>query len=207
LKIRFFYSALIILLSTQLLSQSKTDSLRLALINSGGEERINILHSLIFETWLNYPDSALKYAEQALILSRQVEDSKNISKSLRLLGGTYNYKGEFETSLEYNLQALEIANQINDSLLIHNALNNIGFVYISLGNYQNALEYLMRSYELKKELGVVYGLEHTLNNIGLVYAQAHMFDSAAHYLNRGLTIAQKNQDLDLVIYSQTGING
>jgi len=183
------------------MSQSKTDSLRSVLMNAEGEERINILHSLIFETWLNYPDSALKYAEQALILSRKVEDTKNISKSLRLLGGTYNYKGEFEYSLEYNIQALEIATQINDSILIHNALNNIGFVYISLGNYQNALEYLMRSYQLKQKLGVVYGLEHTLNNIGLVYAQAHMLDSAIHYFNSGLKVAQANHDIDLVIYS------
>lgn len=187
------------------MSQSKTDSLRLVLTNTEGDERINILHLLIYENWLNYPDSALKYAEQALILSRKVSDSKNISKSLRLLGGTYNYKGEFETSLEYNLQALEIATQINDSLLIHNALNNIGFVYISLGNYQNALEYLMRSYELKQELGVIYGLEHTLNNIGLVYAQAHMFDSAMQYFNRGLEIARANRDIDLIIYSQNNM--
>jgi tetratricopeptide (TPR) repeat protein/uncharacterized protein YoxC len=187
------------------MSQSKTDSLRSALNGSKGEERINILHSLIFETWLNYPDSALKYAEQALLLSRKVGDTENISKSLRLLGGTYNYKGEFETSLEYNLKALEIASQINDSFLIHNALNNIGFVYISLGNYQNALEYLMRSYELKQELGVIYGLEHTLNNIGLVYAQANMYDSAIHYFKRGLKVAQDNEDFDIVIYSQNNM--
>ncbi|MGM0579335.1 MAG: tetratricopeptide repeat protein [Bacteroidota bacterium] len=192
-------------MSFQLMAQSKTDSLRMELKSAEDEQRINILHALIFETWLNYPDSALKYAEQALMLSKKVEDTKNISKSLRLLGGTYNYKGEFETSLEYNLQALEMANQTNDSLLIHNALNNIGFVYISLGNYQNALEYLMRSYELKQKLGVIYGLEHTLNNIGLVYAQAHMFDSAIQYFNRGLKVAQDNDDFDIVIYSQNNI--
>lgn len=187
------------------MSQSKTDSLRSALNTENEKGKINILHLLIFETWLNYPDSALKYAEQALILSRKVDDQKKISKSLRLLGGTYNYKGEFETSLEYNLRALEIANQINDSLLIHNALNNIGFVYISLGNYQNALEYLMRSYQLKQKIGVVYGLEHTLNNIGLVYSHAHMIDSALHYFNRGLKVAKANNDLDLVIYSQNNM--
>ncbi|WP_041649663.1 tetratricopeptide repeat-containing sensor histidine kinase [Marivirga tractuosa] len=187
------------------MAQSESDSLRSKLIAAKGEERINILHSLIFKTWLNYPDSALKYAEQALLLSQKVGDTKNISKSLRLLGGTYNYKGEFETSLEYNLRALKIANQINDSILIHNALNNIGFVYISLGNYQNALEYLVRSYELKQELGVNYGLEHTLNNIGLVYAQANMFDSAIHYFNRGLKVAQDNDDFNIVIYSQNNM--
>jgi len=187
------------------MSQSKTDSLRSALRNAKEKESINILHSLIFETWLNYPDSALKYAEQALIISRKLGDTKNISKSLRLLGGTYNYKGEFETALEYCIQALESANRINDSILIHNALNNIGFVYISLGNYQNALEYLMRSYQLKQKLGVVYGVEHTLNNIGLVYAQAHMIDSAIHYFNRGLKAAEANRDIDLVIYSQNNM--
>ncbi|WNB17676.1 tetratricopeptide repeat-containing sensor histidine kinase [Marivirga arenosa] len=172
---------------------------------ANAQQKITLLHLLIFENWLNQPDSAEIYAEQALIISRRLNDQKNISKSLRLLGGTFNYKGEFEKALKYNVEALEIANQINDSILMHNALNNIGFVNISLGNFQNALEYLMRSYEMKKKLKVTYGLEHTLNNIGLVYQQALMFDSAHHYLQKGLMVAKKNQDYELMIYSQNNI--
>jgi tetratricopeptide (TPR) repeat protein/uncharacterized protein YoxC len=205
LKVRLLYIALVSLINIQLIHANKTDSLRQLLPNAEGREKIDILHLLIFDNWLNQPDSAQKYAEQALFISKKLNDQVNISKSLRLLGGTFNYKGEFEKALEYNIRALEIANQINDSILMHNALNNIGFVNISLGNYQNALEYLMRSYEMKKKLGVKYGLEHTLNNIGLVYQQALMFDSAHHYLQKGLKVAQGNNEYDLIIYSQNNI--
>lgn len=191
--------------SSDLMSYSKTDSLRRKLLKVEGQKKIDVLHQLIFENWLNRPDSALKYGEQALLLAKKLNNPINISKSLRLLGGTYHYKGEFESSLEYNIQAMEIANQLNDSVLMHNALNNIGFVYISLGNYQNALEYLIRSYEIKRKLGVKYGLEHTLNNIGLVYVQAHMYDSAHRYLQKGLEVAKDNNELDLIIYSQNNI--
>lgn len=205
MKVRLLYIALFSLISIQLLSANKTDSLRQILSGAEDREKIDILHILIFDNWLNQPDSAQKYAEQALFISKKLNDQVNISKSLRLLGGTFNYKGEFEKALKYNIEALEIANQLNDSILMHNALNNIGFVNISLGNYQSALEYLMRSYEMKKKLGVKYGLEHTLNNIGLVYQQALMFDSAHHYLEKGLKVAQNNQDYDLIIYSQNNI--
>jgi tetratricopeptide (TPR) repeat protein len=187
------------------LSNSKSDSLINQLDKAELKDQIDILHLLIFENWLNYPDSALKYGEQALFLSKKINDLSNISKSLRLLGGTYNYKGEFETSLELNLQALEIANRINDSVLIHNTLNNIGFVYVGLGNYQNALEYLTRSLKIKQKLGVTYGLEHTLNNIGLVYTRAHMFDSAHHYFRKGLDISNVNKNYELIVYSQNNI--
>ncbi|WP_340152173.1 tetratricopeptide repeat protein [uncultured Marivirga sp.] len=205
MKVRLLYTIIVTLINIQLVNAQKTDSLRLQLSNSDEQKKIEILHLLIFENWLNQPDSALKYAEQALFISNKLNDQVNISKSLRLLGGTYNYKGEFEKALQYNIQALEIASQLNDSILMHNALNNIGFVNISLGNYQNALEYLIRSYEMKKKIGVKYGLEHTLNNIGLVYQKALMFDSAHHYLRKGLQVAQRNNDYDLIIYSQNNI--
>ncbi|WP_375579189.1 tetratricopeptide repeat-containing sensor histidine kinase [Marivirga tractuosa] len=205
MKVKLLYITIGLILSFQSFSEDKTDSIRNLLQDTDGQETIDLLHQLVFENWLNRPDSAQKYAEQALFLSKKLNDQISVSKSLRLLGGTYTYKGEFEDALEYNLQALEIANQLNDSILMHNALNNIGFVYISLGNYQNALEYLMRSYELKKKLGVKYGLEHTLNNIGLVYTEARMFDSAHHYLQKGLNVAEENEEYDLIIYSQNNV--
>jgi len=205
LKARVLYIAISCLIVFTSFSDNKSDSLRYALQNSEEHEKIDLLHLLIFENWLNQPDSAQKYAEQALFIAKKLNDPVSISKSLRLLGGVFNYKGEFERALEYNIHALEIANQITDSTLMHNALNNIGFVYISLGNYQNALEYLMRSYEMKKKLGVKYGMEHTLNNIGLVYVQAMIFDSAHHYLHKGLETAKTNQEYDLITYSQNNI--
>jgi len=205
LKTRVLYIIISCLIGFTSYGDNKSDSLRYALQNSEEHEKMDLLHLLIFENWLNQPDSAQKYAEQALFIAKKHNDPVNISKSLRLLGGVFNYKGEFERALEYNIHALEIANQITDSILMHNALNNIGFVYISLGNYQNALEYLMRSYEMKKKLGVKYGMEHTLNNIGLVYVQAMLFDSAHHYLHKGLETAKANQEHDLITYSQNNI--
>ncbi|WP_139828091.1 tetratricopeptide repeat protein [Marivirga sericea] len=205
MKFRILYIATYLLFSFQSFSGIQTDSIKNLLQNSNKDDQIDILHELVFDNWLNRPDSAMKYAEQALMIAQRLNDPVHISKSLRLLGGTYTYKGEYEFALEYNIQALEIANQINDSILMHNALNNIGYVYISLGNYQNALEYLMRSYEMKKNLGVKYGLEHTLNNIGLVYLQAQMFDSAHHYLDAGLKAAKDNKAYELIIYSQNNI--
>jgi len=205
LKPKVLHIVILLLLSFSSYGDAKTDSLRLLLQNSEGHQKIDILHQLIFENWLNQPDSAQKYGEQALFLAKKLEDPINISKSLRLLGGTFNYKGEFERALDFNIQALEIANQIKDSTLMHHALNNIGFIYVNLGNYQNALEYLMRSYEMKKKLEVKNGLEHTLNNIGLVYVQASMFDSAHHYLQQGLEAAKENNATNVIIYSLNNI--
>lgn len=205
MKFRFLYIALFLLICYQFESYSQTDSLRNALQNAKGQERIEILHLLVYSTWLNEPDSAQKYGEEALSIAKKLNDQQSISKSLRLLGGTYNYQGKPVKALEYNNQSLEIANNINDTVLIYSALNNIGFVYISLENYHNALEYLMRSYKIKHKLNITIGQEHTLNNIGLVYMQARLFDSAHYYFQSGLEVAKQNNEYDVILYSHNNI--
>lgn len=112
------YTAVFFLFS--ILSYGQADSLINYSKQVEGKEKIDVLHQIILELWLNYPDRAMGYGEQALELSRQEGDSMLISKSLRLIAGVYYYRGDFNLSLEYNQKALAIALQLKDSSLINN---------------------------------------------------------------------------------------
>ncbi|MFK7953435.1 MAG: tetratricopeptide repeat protein, partial [Ekhidna sp.] len=114
--------------------------------------RIDVLHQLLLDIWLNYPEQAMAYGEEALEISRLQNDSFNISTSLRLIAGVHYYKGDYDQSLDFNLRALEIALLIPDSSLINNGYNNIGLLYYDLGSYQTALEYLLKSLAMKKKI-------------------------------------------------------
>ncbi|GAB4238717.1 MAG: hypothetical protein Tsb0034_14430 [Ekhidna sp.] len=172
-----------------------TDSLLSALETTEGEERIDLLHELVIDLWLNYPEQGMKYAQESLELSRQLGDSTRISKSLRMIAGVQYYKSEFEASLEYNRKALQIATLLKDTVLINNVYNNIGLLYFNLGNYEDALEYLMLARSMKDQIDDVYGLSATLNNIGLVFERVGAYDEARKYFLEAYDVAVENDDI------------
>jgi signal transduction histidine kinase len=182
-----------------------TDSLVAQLNTVEGKERIELLHELIPGLWLNYPSQALQYGEESLIIAKQLNDSVNISKSIRLIAGVYYYWGEYDTSLIYNQRALEIALNISDSTLINNCYNNIGLLYYNLGNYQSALEYLLQSLRIKELTGETYGKSSTLNNIGQIYEKNKEYETARDYYLQALSIARETEDIDQQIYSNNNI--
>ncbi len=190
---------------TFFLCHGQEDSLLRKLDQAEGRERVEILHNIIINVWLNYPKQAMGYGEEAFEVSRQIGDSALISKSLRLIAGVHYYKGDYDHSLEYNLKALEIALSLNDSSLINNGYNNIGLLYYNLGSYQTALEYLLKSKDMKARIGEVYGLSTTLNNIGLVFERIHDYATARKYFEEAYDVAIETQNTDNELYSINNI--
>ena len=197
------YTAVFLLFS--ILSYAQVDSLINYSNQAEGKEKIDALHQIILELWLNYPDRAMGYGEQALELSKQVGDSMLISKSLRLIAGVYYYQGDFDLSLEYNQRALAIALKLKDSALINNGYNNIGLLNYNLGSYQTALEYLLRSKEIKGKIGETYGLSTTLNNIGLVFERVGDYEAAREYFKEAYDVAIERRRDDDELYSTNNI--
>lgn len=181
-----------------------TDSLKTQLSEKQGAERIPILHDIIISEWLNYPDEAMKYGIEALELSKQAQDSANISKSMRLIAGVFYYKGDYDQSLQYNDRALAIAQRLGDVSLINNGYNNLGLLYLEVGSYQTAMEYLQKSIDLKESIGEKYGLSTTLNNMGRIFDRIGAFDEARNYFEQALDASELTGDR-VEIYSLNNI--
>ena len=169
------------------------------------QERVDTLHAMVINTWLNYPDSAVELAREAYRLSLESEDKAAISKSLRLIGGVHNYLANYDSTIWYCNASYDIAREIGDMELVNNALNNIGLANYNLGSYQNALEYLLRSLSIKKQHDFQYGLGTTLNNVGLVYTKLKDYTKAREYFKEALDVSNQQNDASLILYSQNNI--
>ena len=194
---------LLLLTLSQALAQP--DSLMRSIENRGGIDRIDALHKIIIELWLNYPDQAMTFGQEALALSKEMKDSTLISKSLRLIAGVHYYKGEYDQSLNFNQKAFNIAIALKDSTLINNGFNNIGLLYYHLGSYQTALEYLLRAKSIKEKTGETYGLSTTLNNIGLVFVRIRDYQQARDNFEQAYHVAVSTEDPDNRLYSINNI--
>lgn len=184
---------------------AQADSLIQSMEGKEGIDRIDILHKIVIDLWLNYPQRARTFGEEALTISQELGDSTMISKSLRLIAGVHYYKGDYDQSLEYNEKAFAIAVALKDSTLINNGYNNIGLLYYNLGSYQTALEYLLRSKAIKNKKGETYGLSTTLNNIGLVFERVHDYQQARAYFEQAYDEAVSINDQDHTLYSINNI--
>ncbi len=201
---RYLVHVIIIFCTLHVSLGQDTDSLFAALAQKEGTDRIPVLHDLIINLWLNYPDQAMEYGEEALDLAREAQDSLNISKSIRLIAGIFYYKGDYDQSLEYNNRALEIAEQLEDVSLINNGYNNLGLLYLEVGSYQPAMEYLQKSINLKESINEVYGLSTTLNNIGRIFDRIGAYEKARSYFEKALDASAKTGDR-VEIYSLNNI--
>ncbi len=204
IKLRLLFNIATLLLIVYL-SFSQSDSLLNSLEGKEGKERVEVLHQIIIDVWLNYPSQAMGYGVEALEISRSISDSTLTSKSLRLIAGVHYYKGDYDKSLEFNQKALGIALNLEDSALINNGYNNIGLLYYNLGSYQSALEYLLKAKRIKELIGETYGLSTTLNNIGLVYERIQDYEEARRYFEEAYDVAVEISDIDHKLYSINNI--
>lgn len=182
-----------------------TDSLHAELAKRSGKDRVEVLHQLVITIWLNYPEQAMEYGEEALQISRDANDKILESQSLRLIAGVHYYQGDYETSLDFNIRALNMALEVGDSVLINNGYNNLGLLYYNIGDYQTSLDYLLRSIAIKRRIKETYGLATTINNIGRVFEHVGDFKTARMHFSDALQVALDNDVPDQVVFSRNNI--
>ena len=135
-------------------------------------------------------DVAVKYGEDAIKLSQELEFKSGEALAYKNLGGVYYLTSNYPISYDYYTHSLEVFQEIGDSINIAKVIRNIGSIYHQQGNYEKALEYFFQSLELRKNLDDEKGMASLYNAIGLVYLEQgeEMFNKALEYFNKALEI-------------------
>lgn len=180
------------------------DSLKNALAKAAPEERIEILNKIIITLWLNQPDSAMIYAKEAVAFSQNL-DPRSKAIAIRLLGGVYYYKGQYDSTIKYSYKALKFVEEAKDSTLLTSSMNNLGLAFYSVGSYPEALEYMLKALKMKYRIKQEYGLTQTLNNVGLVYNELKQYDKARTYFNQAIELCKQLKDDDALLYSYNNL--
>ena len=187
-----------------LAQKANLDSLKNALSTSPQENRIEILNQIIITLWLNQPDSAMVYAKEAVAFSENL-DPRSKAIAVRLLGGVYYYKGQYDSTIKYSYKALKFVEEAKDSTLLTSSMNNLGLAFYSVGSYPEALEYLLKALNMKYRIKQEYGLTQTLNNVGLVYNELKQYDKSREYFNQAIELSKQLKDDDASLYSYNNL--
>ncbi|MGB7375039.1 MAG: tetratricopeptide repeat protein, partial [Rivularia sp. (in: cyanobacteria)] len=137
---------------------------------------------------------ALKFYNQALTLSREVEDKSGEATTLNNIGGVYDLLGDKQQALKLYKQSLLLRRKVEDKSGEAGSLNDIGSVYQELGDIPQALKYYNQALLLSREVGDKTQQATTLNNIGYAYSDLGDKQQALKYYNQALFLSREVGD-------------
>ena len=172
----------------------KIKDLEKKLTEASGKGKIEILNALAYGWLYQSPETSIKYAEEALALSREIMDARGEAKALKNIGIGHRWVGDNKKALEYFQQSLESFEKLDDKKNIAAVIKETGIVNLNLGNYEAALEYFLRSLDMVVALGDKRGTANCTNNIGVVYFSLKDYEKAREYYLKSLRMEQELGD-------------
>ncbi len=154
----------------------------------------SLVHSLIdssFEYSFSDPDKAIEFAQQAQIISENLNYQKGIAEAHGELGYSYQRKGDFDKAIKHFEKGIVLNKAMRDTVGLLSQLNDLGSAYSSMSEYNKALEYYFESLELCEAIGLERGISANLGNIGLSYFELDQDEKAMQFYRRALEINER----------------
>lgn len=193
--------------SANCFAQSDVDSLKNLLAKTELAEtlRVDVLNKLAWNLKHNTPLQSLKYAEEALELSRKIKYIKGEGEAYNELGINYAITGEYPKSLENFLKALPIWDSTGDMSLKANTLNNIGNVHQLQGNIMNAKKFFQQGLRVRIQLKDTASIYASYNSLASVYEEQGQFDSALIFFRNFMRLAEVRKDIKRISTASNNI--
>lgn len=157
--------------------QDKIDSLLLVAKNSGQDSvKAKAFNELSSEFKSSDPDTAVYFANEALLLATKANYKVGIANAYTSLGAAQMNSGKFDDALKNDNTALTIYDELLNTqngtkkniIASYKArvLGNIGTIYNSQGNYPEALKNNYAALKIREDIKDTVGLAASYNNIG-----------------------------------------
>ena len=197
----------IVFFPIQVSSQNKIDSLLKVLVNKKDTVRANTLNELSKEFLSKDFEKSLKYANEALFISKNFKFKEGEANALQNIGSYYKKKSNNDKAIEYYTKSLNIRIEINDTLGIPRSYNAIGDIYLNRDEYKKAYESYNKAREKYAEAILLFkkqnsqkvksakkSLAITLYKIGNVYNNTEDYENAIIYYLQTLKFFEEQNE-------------
>ncbi|MEP2935914.1 MAG: sensor histidine kinase [Gilvibacter sp.] len=188
-----FVGLFFLLNSSQLKAQSVVDSLLQAKSEQDGVALAATLNELSWEFKSIQMDSAKIFANQAVSLSKELDNDTLLGASYNSMANVFEASGMLDSALVYHQKSLAIKTRLQDSIGIADSYNNLGIVSDELGNYEESLRYYFDALGIYERNASDWSkVPMVLSNIGIVYKKQEAYDKVMDFYTRALSIYQEN---------------
>lgn len=126
---------------------------------------------------------SLKYADEVLIIAKEIKNKKLIMLATKLHNFNNYYKGDLFHNLESIKRYLTLAEELNDKQEIIGGLNSMGMYFIEKGDFDKALGYLERGLLLCDEINS-FKTTVVLSSLFELYLNMDFLEKAQQCLDR-----------------------
>jgi len=188
-------------------TQKNIDSLLTVLSNSKADTaKVRLYKQIASHYNVTHLDSAKAFAEEGIVLARQLVYPQGEWEGLNVLGNYFERKNDYEAALKTYNEALDIVKATESTKGFAVVLNNIATIYIRKGEYDEALTYMFEGLKAEEALENQNGIAQAYNNIGVAYYYIQDFDKTTFYLTKALEIQESLGNFDGLIngYNNVG---
>ncbi|MEX0966882.1 MAG: adenylate/guanylate cyclase domain-containing protein [Bacteroidia bacterium] len=145
------------------------------------------------------PLKTVKYGEEALKLSEEMNYKKGAAVALKNIGIGHYIQGDLENALLRWESSREVFEEIGDKPGVANILSNQGAVYFDQGSYEKAMQLYLQALKVAEETGDKLRIATLCINIGAIFSEKEeTFSRALQFYNRALPISEELEDQDAI---------
>jgi len=199
---------LLMLSANLLFSMSNIDSLEMVLQHNRSQNdqkaallTCRALGKAYFK--LDNHEKSFRFSKEALKISEDLEDSKELATDLGIIGNRYRNSGEYEEGFQYFFRLLELNKKNDDKTGYANTLSRIAAIYQQIGDYEKAYDFQLKSLEICEETKDTANAAVSLYRIGSIFYYQKNFDLAEEHYKKSLKAAEQVKN-ERLIYSCYG---
>lgn len=148
---------------------------------SSGVTKVNLLNALAYSLHTSDAEKTKEFAQEALILSNELNYARGIAESNKNLGIYFVVFGDSTKAEEFCRTALKEYSKLNDLSGKANILNILGVIERDKGNLKECINFHYKSLEIREKLGDKKAIGQVLDNIGNSYHSLEDYDNALEY--------------------------
>lgn len=155
---------------------------------------IRLMNEIAYTVRNTEHDTALVYANEALLRAKHIGDKKGEARAKMVIGIVAIYEGHYNAGLDAHIEAIELYRALGDKVQEAFLLNNIGYLYKAQGRLPIAKDYFLRSLEMFRASGFDDGISLVLGNLGDIALKRSEFQDALNLVTDALQYAYRSSD-------------
>lgn len=188
---KLFLAFLLLGLSNSIFGQHiLLDSLMQELENHSQSDttKVRLLTAISWNAWGTEPLKTKTYAEQALVLAKQLKDTRGIGDAYKGICRYHWSQTDYNKAMNYALMAVKEYEQCNYPAGISWCYGSIGLSYAQAHNHDKSIEYHLRALELNTKIKNKKGIARDLNNLGYTYELKKEYQQSLGYYQQSLAM-------------------
>jgi len=170
-------------------------------------EKVNLLLNSAYSKRSNNIQQSIALAQNALQLSKELNDTSLIVKSLEQLSFFYMIISDFVNSKKHAKEAIIHYTAINNELGIANTKYTIASIHYKTDNYHKGLIYLIEALKIYKKHNKFKNISKVEKAIGTAYEFIGDYSNAFTYYKHAVRNAQKAKCISLEANALNNLSG